>query len=88
MLGATSQNIVLILSYQFLKPVFIANIIGWTASYYIMKSWLADFAYRIDLEIGVFIVAAISVLLVSMITVGIQSYKASTANPVDSLKYE
>jgi len=57
-------------------------------AYYLMKKWLANFAYRIDLGIGFFVLSALLALGVALITVVCQSLKAASANPVHSLKYE
>ena len=53
-----------------------------------MKNWLTDFAYRIDLEWWVFVLAGAVAIGVAFLTVGVQSVKAALANPVESLKSE
>ena len=87
-LGATVPNILLLLTKEFTKFVFLANIIAWPIAYYIMNKWLQNFAYRIDLSVWIFILSGLAALAVALITVGYQSIKAATANPVDSLRYE
>jgi putative ABC transport system permease protein len=57
-------------------------------AYYLMKKWLANFAYRIDIGIGVFALSALLALGVALISVSWQSLRAATADPVDSLRYE
>ncbi|MDH5385742.1 MAG: hypothetical protein OEY18_13655, partial [Candidatus Aminicenantes bacterium] len=76
------------LSKEFLRKVFMANILAWPAACFLMKYWLQDFAYRIDLSIWIFILSGLAALCSALFTVSYQSIKAATANPVDSLRYE
>jgi putative ABC transport system permease protein len=87
-LGATVPNILFLLTKEFTKFVFLANIIAWPIAYYIMNKWLQNFAYRIDLSVWIFILSGLAALVVALITIGYQSIKAAMANPVDSLRYE
>ncbi|MCK4782445.1 MAG: FtsX-like permease family protein, partial [Desulfobacteraceae bacterium] len=87
-LGASVSGIVLLLSKEFIKWVILANIIAWPIAYYAMDKWLQNFAYRINLGFGIFIISALSVFVVALITIGYQSVKAAISNPVDSLRYE
>jgi predicted permease len=87
-LGASVSRIVLLLSKDFLKLVIIANILAWPVAYYFVNAWLQDFAYRTSINWLVFLLSGILSLLVALFTVGVQSAKAATANPVESLRYE
>ncbi len=87
-LGASVGGIVLMLSKQFTKWVVLANFIAWPVAYYFMDRWLKNFAYRIDIGIWTFVLSAVLVLLIAIMTVSYQSIKAAVANPVDSLRYE
>ncbi len=87
-LGASLSQILILLSTEFTTAILLANLIAWPVAYYLMQKWLANFAYRIDLGIGLFVLSALLALAVALITVGWQSLKAATANPVRSLKYE
>jgi putative ABC transport system permease protein len=87
-LGATVSNIVMLLSREFIKWVLIANIIAWPIAYLAMNRWLQNFAYRINIGIGTFVLAALLALLIALLTVGYQAVRAARANPVDSLRYE
>jgi len=87
-LGATAGGIVVLLSKEFIKWVLIANLIAWPAAYFIMRRWLQDYAYRIDLSLSPFIISAILAVLIAAVTIGYQALKAAVANPVNSLKYE
>ena len=87
-LGASVQGIVVLLSRETLILVLIGTIIAWPISYYTMNRWLQDFAYRIDLSFYSFIVSALAVLVIGVITVSFQAVKAALTNPVMSLRYE
>ena len=87
-LGATVSNIVLLLTKEFTKWILVANIIVWPIAYYATNKWLQGFAYRTTIGLWIFILAAAMVLLIALLTVSYQSFKAATANPIDSLKYE
>jgi putative ABC transport system permease protein len=68
--------------------VLIANIISWPIAYYFMNNWLQDFAYRININWLIFLVATVLSLFIALITVSFKTTKASMANPVESLRYE
>ena len=87
-LGATVSEIIYMLTKKFTKGVIIANIIAWPAAYFLMKGWLENFAYRINISVWVFILSGLSALLIAVITVSYQAIKAATTNPVKSLRYE
>ena len=87
-LGSSVQGIVARLSLDFMKWVLIANVIAWPAAYVLMRQWLQNFAYRVSMGLGSFILAGITALVVALITVSVQSVRAAVANPVDSLRYE
>jgi putative ABC transport system permease protein len=76
------------LSKDFIKLVVISNIIAWPIAYYSMNSWLQDFAYRIDIELLIFLATAILSILIALFTVSFKTTKAAIANPVESLRYE
>lgn len=87
-LGASLSGIVSLVSFDFLKLVALGFVIATPVAWYTMNQWLADFAYRIDMGLGVFIVAGIAALLIALFTVSWQSIKAAVANPIDSLRSE
>jgi putative ABC transport system permease protein len=87
-LGASTSNIYLLLSREFLTWVVLANIVAWPAAYYVMNKWLQSFAFRISIGWEMFLISAGVALLISMLTVAYQSVKAALANPADSLRYE
>jgi len=87
-LGASIMNIVSKLSKEFILIIIIANVIAWPIAYFFMHKWLQNFAYRIDLNIWIFILSGLTALVIALVTVSYQSIKAARANPVDSLRYE
>ena len=87
-LGATVTNIVGLLSKDFLKLVALGFIIAVPIAYYAMNWWLQDFAYKISIDPGIFLLAGGLALLIALATVSWQSIRAALANPVDSLRSE
>lgn len=88
MLGSSVSGIVLLLTKEFSKCVLIANIIAWPVGYFALSQWLNRFAYRTHIGLKIFILSAVLVFMIALITVSYQSIKAAIANPVDSLRYE
>jgi len=87
-LGASVLGIVFSLSKDFLKWVIIANVIALPVGWYAMNTWLQNFAYRINIDIWIFILAGTIAVVSALTSVGYQAIKAARANPVDSLRYE
>lgn len=87
-LGASISGIVQLLSKDFLKLVVISAAIAFPLAWWVMSSWLQDFAYRVRLSVWVFIIAGGGALMIALITVSFQAIKAAMANPVNSLKSE
>lgn len=87
-LGASVSEIVLMLSKQFTKWVVFANLIAWPTAYFAMRNWLQNFAYRININVWVFLAAGVTALIVALFTISFHAFKAAMANPINSLKYE
>ena len=87
-MGASVTSVVVLLTKDFTKLILIAFVLSVPLSYYIMDQWLQGFAYRIDLGVGVFLIAGLIALLISWITVSYQSIKAAIVNPIKSLRSE
>ncbi len=87
-LGANVGNIVLMLSKDFLKLVFIASLIAFPVAWWAMNKWLLDFAYRINISWWIFAGATLLAVFIALATVCFQAIKAALANPVNSLKME
>lgn len=87
-LGSGVFNIICLLSGDFTKLVFVSIVIALPLGYLITKHWLDDFAYKIALEPWYFISSGIMALVISWLTVSMQTIKAAMANPIKSLKTE
>jgi putative ABC transport system permease protein len=87
-LGASVASVVGLLSKDFLKLVAIALILAVPIAWYFMNKWLQEFAYRINIEWWVFVVAAVIALLIAFLTISSQAIKAAMSNPVKNLRTE
>lgn len=87
-LGASISSVLMLLSKDFIKLIFIAFIVATPIGYYLIKEWLNGFAYKIDLQWWLFVIPGIAVLLISIMVLSTQSIRAALANPVDSLRSE
>jgi len=87
-LGASVQNVVSMLSKDFLRLVIIASVIAFPIAYYAMNKWLQDFAYPTAINWWVFGIAATLTIIIALVTVSFQSIKAALTNPVNSLRSE
>ncbi|MCP4723761.1 MAG: FtsX-like permease family protein [bacterium] len=87
-LGSSVNGIVRLISLQFVRLIIISNFLAWPAAWLFSNYWLQSFAYRTNVSWSVFILTTCFTLLLTFITIGYQSLKASLTNPVDSLRYE
>jgi ABC-type antimicrobial peptide transport system permease subunit len=87
-LGSSAFGIVRLLSGEFTKTVFIAIMIALPLSYLIASKWLADFAYRIELQWWFFAGSGCLALLIALGTVTLHTVRASRVNPTECLKQE
>ena len=87
-LGATVSQISYRLTVDFLKLVGVAILISLPLGWFAMNKWLEDFSYRIEIGLGVFVLAAVLAIVVAIVTVSYQSIKAAIVNPVKSLRSE
>jgi putative ABC transport system permease protein len=87
-LGASELSLLYLFSSGFVKLVLIAFIIAAPLAWFYARYWLADYAYRIDLDVLPFATAGFMAIFIALITVTYNTFKAAKGNPVDSLKYE
>ena len=87
-LGASVQQVLLLVSKEFLLLVGIAFIISVPVTWWAMHEWLKDFAYRINIGTGVFVAAGLAAILIAFFTISFQAIKAAITNPVKSLRTE
>jgi putative ABC transport system permease protein len=87
-LGATVSGIVSLISVDFIVLVIVALLIASPLAWWLMNIWLQNFAYRIDMQWWVFLLAGIIAVLIAFVTISFQAIKAAVANPVKSLRSE
>ncbi len=87
-LGASVNNIVEMLSRDFLILVLVSSIIAFPLAWWAMHSWLQDFAYRIAIPWWVFLLAGVIALLIALATISFQAIRAAVSNPVKALRSE
>jgi putative ABC transport system permease protein len=87
-LGATVSHITAMLSKDFLKLVIIAAVIAFPLAWWVMHTWLQDFAYRTNISWWIFIMAGLLAAVIAIVTVSFQTIKAAIMNPVKSLRTE
>lgn len=86
--GATTGNLVLLLTREFSKLLLIGFLISAPLAYWLLEDWLQDFTYRIQIGWLPFAVAALVAVFMTFLTSGFQSLRAAMGSPVEALKYE
>jgi putative ABC transport system permease protein len=87
-MGASAAKVVRLFSMEFLNLVLISSVAASLLSYIIISWWLRNFAYKTDIGILSFLAGAVIAVIIAVLSVGYQSFKAALQNPVDTLKYE
>jgi putative ABC transport system permease protein len=87
-LGANTADVVRLLLWQFSKPVVWGCLLACPVAGYVMRRWLAGYAYHIDLPLWIFPAASFTALLIALATVSTQSILVARAKPVAALRYE
>jgi putative ABC transport system permease protein len=87
-LGASVTSVILLLSKDFIKLVLLAIIIASPIAWYIMRIWLQDFAYRVDISWWIFALAGLLALSIALLVIGFQTVRSAVANPTKSLRTE
>jgi putative ABC transport system permease protein len=87
-LGASTSGVIALLSREFMKWVVVANVVAWPIGYFAMRSWLSNFAYRTSLTVPMFLGAAFAAFLIAAAVISVQTYRAATADPARSMRYE
>ncbi len=86
--GATISEIIKMLNIDFIKCVLLSFIIATPIAYYVMHKWLENFAYKTTLSLWIFTLAGVLALVIALLTISWQSWRAATKNPVEALRYE
>ena len=87
-LGASSSNIIALLSANFLRPIILAFLIAIPLAWYAMNGWLQSYAYKINISWWIFLIAGLVTICIALLTISYQSIKAALVNPVKSLRTE
>ncbi|HEY5462691.1 MAG TPA: ABC transporter permease [Hanamia sp.] len=87
-LGASIKNIIYLFSKEFTILILTGSVVAIPVAYFMMSHWLQNFTFRINMSIGIFIIAIIISIIVAWVAVGYKSVKAAVANPVKSLRSE
>jgi len=87
-LGAETYQIVLLLLWQFTRPILWGNLVAWTVAALVMRRWLEGFAYHVELDLRLFLAATALALVIALLTVTTQSLRLARAKPVAALHYE
>jgi len=87
-LGASVSDIMRLFSWNFVKLIIVAFVISMPISFFVMNSWLSDFANRISISTSLFVIAGCLTLIIVFTTIFLQSLKAGRLNPVDTLRNE
>jgi len=86
--GARISQVMILLTNDFVKWVIIAFVIATPVAWYVMNKWLQNFAYRTELSWWIFVLSGLLALMIALVTVSWQSWRAATRNPVEALRYE
>lgn len=87
-LGASVGNLLKLLFSDFLKPIVWASILALPFMYWFVNEWLQNFAYKMQVDLWLFVVPLLLIVCIALLTISLQSFKATRNNPVDSLRYE
>jgi len=87
-LGASVPNILTLLSREIILLVIVANVIAWPVAWYFMDKWLNTFAYHIEMNVLLYVLAAFVAIAIALVTVSSQTLKAAMSNPANTLRYE
>jgi putative ABC transport system permease protein len=87
-MGASVKEILSLMTGEFVKLVIIAFVIAVPLAWYGMSQWLEGFAYRVDIGVTAFLIAGSAALVISLLTVSVESFRAATTDPVKALKSE
>lgn len=87
-LGASVMNIISLMSKDFIVLVLVGFVTAVPIAWYVMSQWLQNFAYRIDVGFGVFLIAGLAAVVIALVTISWQSIKAALTNPAKSLRTE
>jgi putative ABC transport system permease protein len=86
--GAGISEIMIMLNWDLIKWIIIAFVLALAPAFFFMNKWLESFAYKTVLHWWIFAFAGLTALSIAVVTISVQSWKASSRNPVEALRYE
>ena len=86
--GAKVSQILGMLTWDFIKWILISVLVAIPIAYYAMNKWLENFAYKTSISLWIFLLAGIVAIIIALVTVSVQSWKAANQNPVEALRCE
>jgi len=87
-MGASRSDILRFISWQFARPVLLANLVAWPLAWFFMQRWLEGFAYHVELGLLTFLAASGLALVIALVTVAGHALLVARAKPVEALRYE
>ncbi|PKP35947.1 MAG: cell division protein FtsX, partial [Bacteroidetes bacterium HGW-Bacteroidetes-15] len=87
-MGANTLSLLFMLWWNFVRLVGISILIAWPIAFFLVKDWLNNFAYRVNISPWVFILSGVVGVLLALISVATITYSAARQNPAESLKWE
>lgn len=87
-LGADVSGMVSLLSFDFLKWVSVSNILAWPIAYFLLSSWLENYAFNAGLSSWYFVSAGALSIFITLVTITYHTLKTALTNPINTLKYE
>jgi putative ABC transport system permease protein len=87
-LGSTDSEIFLLFSKHFFSLILIANVVAFPLAYLLMKQWLGNFAYQVNIDLSLFLLSGLAAVAIAFFTICFQAWRASHTNPAEVLKNE
>ncbi|HEX5420282.1 MAG TPA: FtsX-like permease family protein, partial [Gammaproteobacteria bacterium] len=87
-LGGSVWDMIRLFTGEFARLVLRANLVAWPVAYFLMRRWLATFAYRIDMGLWVYVGSGLLALIVALLTVSAVVLRTACAKPIESLRHE
>jgi putative ABC transport system permease protein len=87
-MGSSDSEIFMLFSKRFFSLILIANIVAFPLAYFLMKQWLASFAYQVNIDLSLFVLSGLAAAAIAFVTICYQALRAAHSNPAEVLKNE
>jgi putative ABC transport system permease protein len=87
-MGSSNTQIFLLFSRRFFSLILLANILAFPLAWFLLKQWLAGFAYQVNIDFSLFVLAGVAAAAIAFVTIGYQAWRAAHSNPAEVLKNE